>query len=315
MLKTRFVDQLRSGNVLLLDGGLSNQLEQQGCDLNNDLWSARLLLDDPEAIVQAHLLYLQAGADCLITASYQASELSFARTGIDKEGSQRLILKSVELAQSAIDKYMINSAARQSRPFVAASIGPYGASLADGSEYHGNYGVTDETLVSFHRDRLLLLDKSEADVLACETLPSLQEAKILKQLLASLVTPAWVSFSCKDSSHLNDGTAIEEAAVLFADCDTVVAVGVNCTGPQFINGLIQRIKPVVPNKAIIVYPNSGETFDPDTKTWHGTSSPMACGSAAKQWVKTGATIVGGCCRMGPEHIKAIKESCELYQVG
>ncbi|NQV32312.1 MAG: homocysteine S-methyltransferase, partial [Phycisphaeraceae bacterium] len=261
--------------------------------------------------VQAHLQYLQAGANCLITASYQASELSFSGAGIGKDGSQGLILKSVELAQSAINEYMTNSDANQIRPFVAASVGPYGASLADGSEYHGNYRVTDGTLVSFHRDKLLLLDGSDADVLACETLPSFQEAKILKQLLASLVTPAWVSFSCKDSSHLNDGTTIEEAAMLFAGHDTVVAVGVNCTGPQFICGLIKRIKPVVPGKAIIVYPNSGETFDPDNKTWHGTSSPVECGSAAKQWIKTGATIVGGCCRMGPEHIRVMKENCDL----
>jgi homocysteine S-methyltransferase len=311
VIKTRFVDHLESGHVLLLDGGLSNQLEQQGCDLNNDLWSAKLLLDDPDAIVQAHLHYLQAGANCLITASYQASELSFARAGIDKDGSQSLILKSVELAQSAINKYTVNFAAKQSRPFVAASIGPYGASLADGSEYHGNYGVTDETLMLFHRDKLLWLDESDADVLACETIPSFQEASMLKQLLTHVTTPAWVSFSCKDALHLNDGTTIEEAAMLFEGHDTVVAVGVNCTGPQFIGGLIKRIKSVVPNKAIIVYPNSGETFDPDNKTWHGTSLPMECGSAAQKWIEAGATIVGGCCRMGPEHIKAIKKTCDL----
>ena len=98
---------------------------------------------------------------------------------------------------------------------IAASVGPYGATMADGSEYHGNYGLTDQALREFHKDRLFLLDQTAADILACETIPSQQEAHILHDLLLETETPAWVSLSCKDGGHINDGTAIEEIATLF----------------------------------------------------------------------------------------------------
>jgi len=193
------------------------------------------------------------------------------------------------------------------RPLVAASIGPYGACQADGSEYHGQYGITDTALKDFHHERLRLLDKTNADILACETIPSLQEAHILHDLLLNVETPAWISFSCKNGQQINDGTAIETVVQLFGNHPNVLAIGVNCTSPQYINELITRIKQFSNSKAIIVYPNSGEQYDPVAKKWHGTSSPHSCAQAAKSWVDSGATIVGGCCRMGPEHILEIQQ--------
>jgi homocysteine S-methyltransferase len=306
--KTAFLSRIEDNSVIFLDGGLSNQLEAQGLDLNHQLWSANVLLNNPQAIIDAHVHYLTAGAHCIITASYQASIMGFNKLGLSQHQAQTAISLSVELARQAIDQHMHSQDSPALRPLIAASIGPYGAHLADGSEYHGNYGVDEKQLSNFHQARLDLLDQSCADVLACETLPSLQEAKVLAQLLLKVNTPAWISFSCLNGQQLNDGSAIEDAALLFAQHPKVVAIGVNCTSAQYINELITRIKSVVNNKAIVVYPNAGQTFDATTKTWHGTSSPLSCAHAAKSWIDAGATIIGGCCRMGPEHIKAMKRS-------
>jgi homocysteine S-methyltransferase len=305
--KTAFINRLRGKSPILLDGGLSNQLEDQGIDLNNALWSAALLKNNPTAIIDAHSYYLAAGADCIITASYQASIKGFMSTGMTAEQANALISQSVKLAETAVEQYLAGKPVDNSaRPMVAASIGPYGACQADGSEYHGNYNVSDETLKNFHQDRLNLLDNTNADILACETIPSLQEARVLHDLLLDVSTPAWLCFSCKDGQHANDGTPIEDCASLFNNHPKVAAIGVNCTGPQYMKELIERIKKAAPDKAIVVYPNSGEQYHPEDKTWSGTSTPQACGSASATWVEAGAKIIGGCCRMGPEHIRAMK---------
>ncbi len=305
-IKNAFQSLLQSNKVMLLDGGLSNQLEDQGFDLNNALWSASLLTDNEAELMKAHCHYLNAGADCIITASYQASVKGFIEMGISSELAPELITRSVQLAHQAIDKFIQETENVITRPLVAASIGPYGACQADGSEYHGQYGVSDAVLKNFHHDRLQILDKTNADVLACETIPSLQEAQVLHNLLLDVETPAWISFSCKNGQQINDETAIEKAVQLFSNHPNVLAIGVNCTSPQYVNELIDRIKQCNTGKAIIVYPNSGEKYDPETKKWHGTSSPQSCGLAAKTWVESGAGIVGGCCRMGPEHIREIR---------
>lgn len=290
--------------VMLLDGGLATELEAQGHDLSNPLWSARLLMKDPQVIVDAHLAYLRAGAQCIITASYQASHPGFLQLGYTKAQATDAILRSVELAQTAI-KIFLNTEQPVQAPKIAASIGPYGAYLSDGSEYRGDYGVTVEQLIEFHAPRMELLSSSAADFLACETIPSLLEAQALSALLRQQDKPAWVSFSCADGGHLHDGTGIAHAAQVFADNEKVFAVGVNCTPPQHVPDLISCIKKSC-EKAIVVYPNSGEFFDAKTKTWHGTSNPDDCAEAAMRWLQSGATLIGGCCRMGPAHIAAMK---------
>lgn len=309
IIKTAFSNLLKSQTPIILDGGLSNELEALGMDLNNTLWSASVLQNNPDAILRAHLNYLNAGADIIITSSYQASVSGFKAVGVTEDQARMLITKSVLIAEQAIDEFMNNKPSSQRRPLIAASVGPYGATMADGSEYHGNYGLTDQALREFHKDRLFLLDQTAADILACETIPSQQEAHILHDLLLETETPAWVSLSCKDGGHINDGTAIEEIATLFQNNQNILAIGINCTAPQFADELVSRIKKATPDKAIVVYPNSGEHYDADDKTWHGTVDPTSCALAAKTWKNSGATLIGGCCRMGPDHIKAMKNQC------
>ena len=193
-------------------------------------------------------------------------------------------------------------------PLIAASIGPFGAMLHDGSEYRGDYGVPEQTLRDFHASRLALLDGSAADVLALETIPSKLEAEVLAALLAQCETPAWISFSCRDGAHVVDGTPIEEIAALFAEHPRVVGVGVNCTPPQYVAELVQRLGKVVPGMALLAYPNSGETYHVEDNSWSGTVTPGDCAAAARTWVDAGAKIVGGCCRMGPEHIREMRQA-------
>ncbi len=292
---------------LLLDGGLSNELEKQGCNLNHKLWSAKLLETNPEAIIQAHLSYLNSGAQCVTTSSYQASLPGFISVGYDKAKAKIFILKSVELAEEAIDRFT-TSGSDSFKPLIAASIGPYGAYLADGSEYHGKYGVTDEKLREFHLFRIRLLDCSNADFFACETIPSFQEAKILAEILKNTKKSAWISFSCKDEHHINDGTPIEECAAFLSGHSNIFAIGVNCTSPKYISGLIKSIKSASGSKKIVVYPNSGEAYNAESKTWLGLSDPKLFIEMAKEWEKLGADIIGGCGRIGPHHIKCMSET-------
>lgn len=292
---------------LILDGGLSNVLEGMGCDLNHKLWTAEVLISQPELIVQAHLKYLEAGAHCISTAGYQASIQGFRDLGFDITYIEELLLKPVALAREAIKRY----SKRQliSRPLlVAASIGPYGAYLADGSEYRGHYGLSDVELRHFHQRRIELLDNAEADLLAIETIPSFQEAQVLAELLNHCHTRSWISFSCKDGAHLNDGTPLAEACQILAPVQQIFGIGVNCTAPNHVSSLIRTIKEHAPSKKVVIYPNSGEVFNPSNKTWKGTSIPEDFASQAMHWVNEGADMIGGCCRIGPGHIKEISTS-------
>lgn len=306
--KSTFIRLLKRDCPLLLDGGLATQLEAQGCDISNALWSASMLEADPDSIVQAHLAYLAAGAECVATASYQASRKGFQKQGFGEQEADELMLLSVALAKRARDEAGADAA-------IAASLGPYGAMLHDGSEYSGNYGVSSQTLREFHEPRIALFDAAGVDVLALETIPSLQEAEVLVELLAHCETPSWISFSCRDELHSSDGRPLSEIAALFRDHKSVCAIGVNCTSPAYVVNLIGEIRRAAPDKFALAYPNSGEAYDANDKSWHGTVTPGDCASAARRWLDAGATIIGGCCRMGPRHIRAmammIRESQSL----
>src|SRR5688500_3648432 len=206
--------------ALVIDGALATELERRGCDLKDKLWSAKILLEQPEIIKQVHLDYFKAGADCAITASYQATIEGFAKRGLNKEEAIALIKKSVELAREARDEFWADPGNRVGRPkpLVAASVGPYGAFLADGSEYRGNYGLSEAALIDFHRPRLAALVAAGADMLACETIPCLLEASALVRLLAEFPgVSAWMSFSARDERHIYYGERLADCAAFLDD--------------------------------------------------------------------------------------------------
>jgi homocysteine S-methyltransferase len=303
-----FEQALAQHTTILLDGGLATELEAQGQEISSSLWSASLLKTNPEAIIKAHLAYLRAGAQCIISASYQASRNGFIALGLSETDADALITSSVTLAQKARDIYLAENPLLSYTPMIAASVGPFGATLHDGSEYYGKYEIDQPGLRHFHRERLQLLDNSGADVLACETIPSMTEAAVLAELLQDVKTPAWISFSCRDSHCISDGTPLGRAAALFKDHPRVLAIGVNCTPAHLISPLIMELCKAAPGKAIVVYPNSGEKYEAATYSWSGALSPIESARSATIWRDAGAQIIGGCCRMGPSHIAAIREN-------
>lgn len=299
---------LSEHSIAVLDGALATELERHGCDLDDPLWSARILLDQPELIYQVHYDYFQAGADVAITASYQATIEGFLSRGIEEKEALRLIKSTVELANKARnDFWRENAQVDRPKPLVAASVGPYGAFLADGSEYRGDYGVTDETLKQFHRARLSALIEAGADVLAIETIPSLQEAKVVGELLKEFPdTYAWLSFSLKDENSISDGTSLEECAAFFESHDQIAAIGINCAPITFVTKAIARLSEHT-QKPIIVYPNSGEVYDPEHKTWSGSKECVELHLSAEEWFQAGARLIGGCCRTEPHHIQKLSK--------
>jgi homocysteine S-methyltransferase len=295
--------------ALVLDAGLATALEDQGHRLDDDLWSARMLVDEPDAISRAHTEFLVAGADCITTASYQASSAGFAKAGLTDADSERLLRRSAELALEARDAFWNGTTQRHQRlrPLVAASIGPYGAYLADGSEYTGDYGVSDKELLDFHRWRWDILNDTPVDLFACETIPSRQEAQILLRLLARTGDRwAWMSFSCRDDAHLCDGSLICDVARECGTVPEVAAVGVNCCRPEFVSGLIHQIRRAC-DKPIIVYPNSGETYSAASKDWRPAAASFDLNSAAVDWLACGAIGIGGCCRVHSADIAGLRD--------
>ena len=286
--------------VTVLDGGLATQLEAGGHDLSDELWSARLLADDPDAIVAAHLAFFRAGAAVATTAGYQGSFTGFAARGIDGRTAERLLRRSVDLAATARARLAADGRPR----WVAASIGPYGAALADGSEYRGRYGLSVAELTAWHRPRLEVLVDAGPDVLALETVPDADEAVALVAAVAGAPVPAWLSYSI-DGDRTRAGQPLTEAFAVLADVPEIVAVGVNCCDPADVAPAIATARTVT-GKPVVVYPNSGERWDARGRSWTGraTFSPEQAG----QWIAAGAAIVGGCCRVWPSDVAAVAEA-------
>lgn len=298
---------------LVLDGALATELERRGADLRDALWSARLLIEQPELIRAVHLDYFRAGAEVATTASYQASFEGFARRGIGRDDAAALMQRSVQLAIHARAQVLSERQTTAPRttthdtPLVAASIGPYGAMLADGSEYRGHYGLDEQALMDFHRPRLQVLAAAGADLLACETLPCLSEALALARLMQE--TPGcrgWISFSCRDGEHNSQGERLADCVAALETFDSVVAVGINCTAPQHVASLLVQARTRT-RKPLLAYPNAGEVWDAQARAW---LPGVECAhrpfdEQAMDWAQAGARLIGGCCRTTPADIAAL----------
>ncbi|HEX3438560.1 MAG TPA: homocysteine S-methyltransferase [Pseudacidobacterium sp.] len=319
--------QFDISGIRVLDGGMATELERRGCNISGPLWSAHVLADSPETIEAVHLSYLEAGADCILTASYQVSAKGYteldqagmphprrARIGgsqDDKpakkyqEAAATALRQSIELALAAREKYHQLSA----RPiWIGVSLGPYGAALHNGAEYHGNYDLSFAELVQFHAERLAVVEKTQADFVAFETIPSIEEAEAIVEALHQQPTVhGWISFTCKDNQHIAHGEKLASCAEFLDKQKQIIAIGINCTHPKFIAPLIREIKQST-QKPIVVYPNSGEGWDAEHRRWTGTSNTAEFGHLAREWASAGAQIIGGCCRTSPEHVSAIHQA-------
>ena len=288
----------------MLDGGLATAMESRGADLHDDLWSAKMLIDAPEMIRQVHVDFLKAGADIIATASYQASFEGFAQAGYGHGQAESLMRLSVDLALLARESFWSHDEYRRKRmrPLVAASIGPYGACLHDGSEYHGNYGLEKDALIDFHRPRMQILADTDADLFAFETIPSLLEAEALLELIQEFPDRcAWLSFSCRDGKDVSHGERFSTCVALADDSEQIVGVGLNCTAPEYATDLLKSAVGI--STPLVVYPNSGEKWNPDGNQWSGE----ACAAmAVDDWYDAGARLIGGCCRTSIDEIASMR---------
>ncbi|WP_312155249.1 homocysteine S-methyltransferase [Lelliottia nimipressuralis] len=297
---------LETQPFIVLDGAMATELEARGCHLADSLWSAKVLVENPELIREVHLDYFRAGAQVAITASYQATAEGFAARSYDEAQSRALIGKSVELARKAREACLAENP-QAGTLLVAGSVGPYGAFLADGSEYRGDYVRSAAAFIDFHRSRVEALLDAGADLLACETLPSFAEITALAALLESYPrAKAWFSFTLRDSEHLSDGTPLREVVAALADNPQIVALGINCIALENTTAALQHLHTLT-DLPLVVYPNSGEHYDAVSKTWHHHGE--ACETLAgylPQWIAAGAKLIGGCCRTTPKDIAELK---------
>ena len=290
--------------VVVLDGGLATELEAQGFDLSDRLWSARLLLTEPNAIEAVHLAYFRAGARVATTASYQASVEGFIAAGHDREAALAAIGRSVAVAQRARDTVAGESGVAASDLLVAGSVGPYGAMLADGSEYRGDYDPGPQALAEFHRPRIDALLEAGVDLLAFETIPTVREADVLVGLLDEFQTRAWLSYQCRDGASTAAGEPIAEAMALGSH-PRIVAVGVNCTSPRYLPALLEAASAAAA-RPLVAYPNGGDRWDATARRWvsdfgGGAYDPVTVAS----WTAFGATWLGGCCGTRPSDIATL----------
>lgn len=289
---------------LVLDGAFSTELERRGFSINDALWSAIALYQRPDLVKAVHRSYYEAGADIVESASYQATIPGFVKKGFTHDEAAALLRKTITLAREARDEFLaVHRLANRPRPLVASSIGPYGAYLADGSEYRGHYGKTKKELMDFHRERFHVLAEAGPDLFAFETIPSLIEAEAEAEVLAEIPSArAWISFSCKDGRHTCGEDLLSDCAKALAGHPQIEAIGINCTAPDYVASLIGEIRKVT-DLPVVVYPNSGETWDAASKTWTGAPSDYA--AYARVWYEAGARLIGGCCRTTPDDIRKV----------
>jgi len=293
---------LASHTFITLDGAMATELEARGCHLADSLWSAKVLIENPQLIRDVHLDYFRAGAEIAITASYQATPLGFAARGLDNKQSGALIEKSVTLAIEARTQYQQENPQAKAL-LIAGSVGPYGAYLADGSEYRGDYIRSQDEFIAFHRPRIASLLAAGVDLLACETLPSFPEICALITLLADYPhATAWLALTLKDSQHLSDGTPLSEVVAVITQSPQVIAIGINCIALEKTTAALAYLHTLT-TLPLVVYPNSGEQYDAQSKTWHQHHD--ICRSLASylpEWLSAGAKLIGGCCRTAPKDI-------------
>ena len=283
----------------VLDGGLSTVLEAGGLDLRHPLWTARLLTADREALIAAHLAYLRAGAEIVISASYQASSAGLIHDGLTPEQADAALRATTELAREAVRRH-------GSPALVAASVGPYGATRADGSEYRGDYDVDAAQLTAFHRERLAPLLQPGPDLLAIETIPTVFEVRALADAIGFHgAPPSWVAFVCRDGATTAGGDRIEDAVTAALDVPGVRAVGVNCTAPQHIGELLERAAAIT-DLPLVAYANGGRHWNAVDAHWEGEPVRADDPALLERWLAAGARIVGGCCGVGPDVIASLR---------
>ena len=294
-----------TNNPVVLDGAMSTPLEKLGADTNNDLWTAKALIDNEELVYEVHKMYFEAGADLIITDTYQANVQAFEKVGYSEKEARNLIKKAVKIAQKARDDYENRTGKHN---YIAGTIGPYGAYLANGSEYRGDYELSVEEYQQFHLPRIEELVNAGVDILAIETQPKLDEVLAILELLKEKYPQqkVYVSYTLSDDDTISDGTPLPRAIHALEDYSQVIAVGINCVKLELVEPALKNMKEIT-DKNLIVYPNSSAVYDPKSKTWSQPKTSATFEELIPNWYEAGARIIGGCCTTGPKEIKAVAD--------
>lgn len=294
-----------TNHTVVLDGAMSTPLERLGADTNNDLWTAKALIDNEELVYEVHKMYFEAGADLIITDTYQANVQAFEKVGYSEKEARNLIKKAVKIAQKARDDYENRTGKHN---YIAGTIGPYGAYLANGSEYRGDYELSVEEYQQFHLPRIEELVNAEVDILAIETQPKLDEVLVILELLKEKYPQqkVYVSYTLSDDDTISDGTPLPRAIHALEDYSQVIAVGINCVKLELVEPALKNMKEIT-DKHLIVYPNSSAVYNPKSKTWSQTKTSATFEELIPNWYEAGARIIGGCCTTGPKEIKAVAD--------
>ncbi|WP_283599381.1 homocysteine S-methyltransferase [Ligilactobacillus salivarius] len=294
-----------TNHTVVLDGAMSTPLERLGADTNNDLWTAKALIDNEELVYEVHKMYFEAGADLIITDTYQANVQAFEKVGYSEKEARNLIKKAVKIAQKARDDYENRTGKHN---YIAGTIGPYGAYLANGSEYRGDYELSTKEYQQFHLPRIEELVNAEVDILAIETQPKLDEVLAILELLKEKYPQqkVYVSYTLSDDDTISDGTPLPRAIHALEDYSQVIAVGINCVKLELVEPALKNMKEIT-DKHLIVYPNSSAVYDPKSKTWSQPKTSATFEELIPNWYEAGARIIGGCCTTGPKEIKAVAD--------
>lgn len=294
-----------TNNPVVLDGAMSTPLEKLGADTNNDLWTAKALIDNEELVYEVHKMYFEAGADLIITDTYQANVQAFEKVGYSEKEARNLIKKAVKIAQKARDDYENRTGKHN---YIAGTIGPYGAYLANGSEYRGDYELSTKEYQQFHLPRIEELATTGVDILAIETQPKLDEVLAILELLKEKYPQqkVYVSYTLSDDDTISDGTPLPRAIHALEDYSQVIAVGINCVKLELVEPALKNMKEIT-DKHLIVYPNSSAVYDPKSKTWSQPKTSATFEELIPNWYEAGARIIGGCCTTGPKEIKAVAD--------
>jgi S-methylmethionine-dependent homocysteine/selenocysteine methylase len=288
--------RLDGGEVVILDGATGTELERRGAPMDEAAWDAAALLTHPDMVREVHEDYIRAGADVIITNTFATARHVLEPAGMG-ERFRELNIRAVTLAKEAREN------ATERPVFIAGSISTFTA------RYDYSYEPRAERARANYREQAEVLAESEADVIALEMMRDIEQTTYALEAAVSTGLPVWVGFSCKSTDEgtivLWDGDhtlteAMERIPPLGASLVSIMHTLTEDTAPALRDMSERWSGPVG------AYPHSGEFIMPNWQ-FIDMISPEDFARQAQGWLEMGVQLIGGCCGIGPEHIRQLKE--------
>ena len=293
-----------SKKIKLLDGSMSFPMEQLGYNLKNKLWTGKALINNPDLIKDIHKGYIDAGADFISTSTYQISFDRLKNMGYQSEEIKKIFQKSVDIVKDAIEESKLKKEIK-----IVGSFGPYASYDPEASEYIGEYDSTDIEIKKFHLNNIRIIEETDLDIILYETIPCLREIKILSEALSHSTKEIWISITCNEEMEFRDGSSFKDACEIISKIEKITTMGINCFSPLLVKKAIDLLKKYS-NKKILIYPNSGEIYNPKERFWTGNNEFN--NSMIKNWLSLYPDIIGGCCRIGYDDIKKMRVEIDKF---